>query len=181
MLQIIVHGIESWNERTEQFVTKGEDVLLCLEHSLVSISKWESKYNTPFYKIDDKTTEQLMFYVKCMTLNEESISDDIYNRLTSDNIKTISDYIESPQTATVLYTRNKSNSHDIITSEYIYCFMTEFRIPFECQYWHINRLITLIRICDARQAPQQQRSENELRDMYSKLNAERKAKLNTKG
>lgn len=180
MLHIIVPGIELWDEKRQEFVQSG-DVPLQLEHSLLSISKWESKWHKPFLLKKDKTREELLDYIKCMTVTP-NVDPTTYVCLSEDNIRQIRDYIENPMTATTFSKEEDSRpSREIITSEVIYHWMVSHNIPFECQKWHINRLITLIRVCNIKNAPPKKRSKREMTSRYAALNAARKKQLNTRG
>jgi len=154
---------------------------LNLEHSLISISKWESKWHVPFISKDGHTEEQTLYYIKCMTINP-NIPDSVYDRLTSEDIKAISDYINDPMTATtVTDLSNKRAKSEIITSELIYYWMTALQIPFECEKWHINRLLKLIEVCNVKNTPPKKMSKNEIIDRNKALNEARRAKYHTKG
>ena len=180
MLRIIVPGAEFYNENTDEFIYF-DDQELELEHSLLSISKWEGIYNKPFLSSSDKTVEEILDYVRCMTLTDNVVSD-VYERLSEQNIKAINDYINAPMTATTFNeTSTKGRGRDIITSELIYYWMIAFNIPVEFQKWHINRLLTLIRVCEIKNSPGKKMSTKEITSQYAALNAARKKKLNTKG
>ena len=144
--------------------------VLQLEHSLVSISKWESKWHIPFLDGKDKTLEQIIDYVRCMTITQ-NVKPEVYNRLTEDNLKAINDYIENPMTATTFSDINQRPSREIITSEIIYYWMVSFNIPFECQKWHLNKLLTLIKVCNIKNSPPKKMSRQEIlsrnRALYS--------------
>lgn len=151
MLTIIVPGLELFNNETQKF-TRTEELLLELEHSLVSLSKWESKWNIPFLGRDQKTNEQIIDYVKLMTLNE--VSDDVFLRLSEDNYNQINEYINSKQTATWFREEpNRPVNREIITAEIIHYWMISLQIPPEYQYWHINKLFTLIRVLNQKNQP----------------------------
>lgn len=179
MLQIKIQGTEYWDEKKEMFVEGSKDIVLQLEHSLVSISKWESKWRKPFLYQDNKTTEEVIDYIKCMTITQ-NVKDEVYGRLTTNNINEINDYIKSPMTATT-FSDSRGTSREIITSELIYYWMISNNIPMECQKWHINRLLTLIRVCNVKNAPSKKMSKREIASRYASLNAARRQKLNTKG
>lgn len=179
MLQIKIQGTEYWDEKKEMFVEGSKDIVLQLEHSLVSISKWESKWRKPFLYQDNKTTEEIIDYIKCMTITQ-NVKDEVYGRLTTNNINEINDYIKSPMTATT-FSDSRGTSREIITSELIYYWMISNNIPMECQKWHINRLLTLIRVCNVKNAPSKKMSKREIASRYASLNAARRQKLNTKG
>ena len=171
---------EGWDEENEEFVESKVQTLQ-LEHSLVSLSKWESKWCKPFFSTDDKTYEEVLDYIKCMTLTQ-NVKPEVYKYLTEKNITEITDYINAPMTATTFNeTSTKGRGRDIITSELIYYWMITFNIPVEFQKWHINRLLTLIRVCEIKNSPGKKMSSKEITSQYAALNAARKKKLNTKG
>ena len=176
MLYIKVPASELWDERNERFIRTKEQTL-CLEHSLVSVSKWESTWCKPFLTDVVKTTEEIIDYIRCMTLTQ-NVDPNVYFAITNDNIRQVDDYINNPMTATTFYDDkdNKANN-EIITNELMYYWMFTFGIPIDCQKWHFNRLLTLIRVFSAKnKKPKpmtvQQRAE---------LNAARKKQYNTKG
>lgn len=179
MLPVHVSGQEFWDEAKEQFIF-GSDVTLKLEHSLISISKWESKWQVPFYD-SEKTEEMVKDYIRCMTLNT-GIDPEVYDRLSAQNIDEINEYIASPMTASTIKDDKKgSGPKERITSELIYYWMTAFNIPFECEKWHINRLIMLVRICSEKNKPTKKMSAREVMAQNKALNAARRAKLHSKG
>ena len=171
---------EGWDEKKEEFV-KEKTVTLQLEHSLVSLSKWESRWCKPFLSNTGLTNEESLDYIKCMTLTQ-NVKPEVYNYLTEKNITEITDYINAPMTATTFNeTSTKGRGRDIITSELIYYWMIAFNIPVEFQKWHINRLLTLIRVCEIKNSPGKKMSSKEITSQYAALNAARKKKLNTEG
>lgn len=180
MLQITVPAVEYWDERTEEFVYR-EAKTLQLEHSLVSISKWESKWHKPFLRKEDKTNEEILDYIKCMTITQ-NVSPDVYSRLTPENVNEIRAYFEDSMTATTFSEdRTSKGGREIVTSELIYYWMIALNIPFECQKWHLNRLLTLIRVCNVKNAPPKKRSKRDLTSRYAALNAARRQQFNTRG
>lgn len=181
MLQITIPAKEFWDEEKEEFVISGKEQTLQLEHSLVSISKWESKYCKPFLSKESKTNAETIEYIKCMTITQ-NINPDVYDRLTNSNIEEIENYIENPMSATTFHNiTNQSGSGEQVTSELIYFWMVSYNIPMECQKWHINRLLALIRICNIKNAPPKKMSRRETASQYAALNAARRRKYNTKG
>lgn len=186
MLQITVPASsdrELWDSKNQEFIyVKGcKEQTLILEHSLVSISKWESKWNKPFLGRIPKTTEETTDYVRCMNLTQ-NVPDEVYGRLSDENFRTINEYIKSPMTGTTFKDeKRKSQSRSEVTSEIIYYWMISLGIPFECQEWHLNRLLTLIRVCDIKNRPAKKRSTSEIMRNNSALNAARRRKYNTKG
>ena len=180
MLTITIPASEMWDEKNEKFIDIKE-CRLQLEHSLVSLSKWESKWCKPFLFTNDKTAEEIMDYVRCMTLTT-NVSPEVYYGLTSENIKAINAYIEAPMTATHFGSeQNGSGKREIVTSELIYYWMIALNIPFECQKWHLNRLLTLIRICNIKNQPAKKMSRKEIMSRNAALNAARRKQLGTKG
>ena len=180
MLQIKVPGIDGWDEINEQFTTL-PDTTITLEHSLISISKWESKWHTPFLGKDQKTPEQIIDYIKCMTITP-NVKDEVYNRIPKDQIDMILDYINDPMTATTIKERGgPKRSREIVTSELIYYWMVALEIPFECQKWHINRLMMLIQICEIKNQPDKKMSRRSTMQQNAALNAARRQKAHSRG
>ena len=180
MLQITIPAVEQWDEEKQEFVNTKEQTLQ-LEHSLISLSKWESKWCKAFLTKEEKTFEETLDYIKCMTLTK-NVDPNVYNYLTNKNIEEINSYIEAPMTATY-FSQDKSGriSREQVTAELIYYWMIAFNIPFECQKWHLNRLLTLIKVCDVKNTPPKKRSAKEIMSHNSALNADRRKKFNTKG
>lgn len=180
MLIITVPAAEMYNEATNEF-TYGKEFTLQLEHSLVSLSKWESKWKKPFLGKDKKTIEETMDYIKCMTITQ-NVPDEVYSRLNTDNVSQINKYIEDDMTATTFYGHeNNGASKETITSELIYYWMIALNIPMECQKWHLNRLLTLVRVCNIKNTPPKKMGRNELMSRNAALNAARRKQLGTKG
>lgn len=180
MLTIIVSGEERWNEETEEFVF-GKDQVLTLEHSLVSLSKWESKWNKPFLSKKAKTFEETVDYIRCMTLTQ-NVDPEVYKRISEKNIKEVNDYISLSMTATTFSNeQNKRLNNGIVTAEIIYYWMISLNIPFECQKWHLNRLLTLIRVCSIKSQPEKKMSQRDVMNKNAALNAARRSQMNTKG
>lgn len=175
MLQLIIPSTEMYDENKECFINS-KGCILQLEHSLISVSKWESKWKKPFLTKDQKTPEELIDYVRCMTINPQSVPDsEIYSALTQDMMKQISDYIDDSHTATWFSEKNQKQSREIITSEIIYYWMIASEIPFECQKWHLNRLLTLIRICSIKN----EEASNSAKKKGPKINKSSLASRNT--
>lgn len=174
MLRIDIPPTEYYDEAEESFVTiKGGT--LNLEHSLLSISKWESKWHKSFLNSDEKTSEEWLDYIRCMTINRNEIDPNIYNGITMENIQKINEYISDPMTATTINDRrSKRRSRKIVTSEVVYSWMVAMDIPFECEKWHFNRLMTLIRVCDENEVPKKKMSKKDIFAQNAALNAARK-------
>lgn len=182
MLKINIPETEFWDEKKQEFVNV-KATTLNLEHSLVSISKWESKWCTHFLNNPKKTNEQIIDYFRCMTLTQ-NVDPNVYLAIPSSELQKINDYIESPMTATTISEREgrgRGASREIITSELIYYLMISYGIPFECQKWHINRLLMLIRVCEAKNGKQKKMSKSEVLRQNRALNEARKKKYHTKG
>ena len=181
MLTIVVPiSPEGWDEQKQEFVEPKVQTLQ-LEHSLVSLSKWESKWKKSFISNKNITNEEMMDYIKCMTLTK-NVSPMVYDHLTQANIKEVRDYIEDPMTATTFAKEvGAGRSREIVTSELIYYWMISSNIPFECQKWHLNRLIALIRVCGIKNAPPKKRSKRDIMSQNAALNAARRQQMNTKG
>jgi len=180
MLQITIPAVELWDERKQEFITTKEQTLQ-LEHSLVSLSKWESKWCKPFLSKQEKTFEETLDYIKCMTITP-NVDPEVYNYLTNENIEEINNYINAPMTATYFSDdKTVKPSREQITAELIYYWMIALNIPFECQNWHLNRLLTLIKVCNIKNQPPKKISKKEIMRRNAALNAARRKRLNTKG
>jgi hypothetical protein len=180
VLTIIVPGEEYYDEKAQEFVTKG-DVVLELEHSLVSLSKWESKWEKPFLGTDSKTTEEVLSYIEEMCLSKNPRGD-IFHRLSQKNLDDINTYINAKMTATWFSETNSGpSSTEVVTSELIYYWLTVFSIPFECKTWHLNRLLTLIKICNVKNSKPKKMSRSEMAQRNRELNAKRQAEYGTRG
>ena len=180
MLTINIPAIELYDETKNVFILAKAQTLQ-LEHSLVSLSKWESKWLKPFLSKEAKTNEETLDYIKCMTLTQ-NIDSDVYKIIPDDIMDLVSKYIDAPMTATTFpKTGTHGANRDIITSEIIYYWMVSFNIPFECQKWHLNRLLTFINVCNVKQQPAKKMGRKELNSRNRNLNAARKSALNTTG
>lgn len=179
MLLITIPAAELWDEKRELFITTKERTLK-LEHSLVSLSKWESKWCKPFLSRKEKTTEETIDYIRCMTLTQ-NVPPEAYSFLTNENVEAINRYIEAPMTATWFSNTPKTRSSEQVTAELLYYWMIAFNIPFECQKWHLNRLLTLIRVCSIKNQSPKKRNTRELMSRNSALNAARRKRLRSRG
>lgn len=181
MLQIAVPlGPEYWDEEKEEFI-EPKTATLQLEHSLISLSKWEAKWCKAFLSKKELSAEEILDYIKCMTITP-NVKPEVYDFLTTDNIDAIVKYINAPMTATTVRDNNRSKiNNEIVTSELIYHWMIELQIPFECQKWHLNRLTTLIKVRIAKTTKAKPMSRAEIMRNNAALNAARRARLNSKG
>ncbi len=181
MLEIRVQGLEYYDEGRDLFIDV-EPATITLEHSLLSISKWESKWHKPYLTRERKTPKEFIDYIRCMTLTQ-NVNPLLYNNLSEANLKAILDYTDDPMTATTFseFGPKSSRQNQIITSELIYYWMLVFNIPFECQKWHINRLLTLIRVCKIKNQTDNKMSRREVLNQQRELNAQRRAALKSKG
>lgn len=180
MLALDIPGTELYDEVNNEFLTiKGQTIQL--EHSLLSLSKWESKHHKHFLNNKTITSAELKDYVRCMTITQ-NVDPRLYKYCLSNSlIKKVLDYIDDPMTATTISSKNGPHSREIITSEIIYYWMISLNIPFECQKWHLNRLLTLIRICGIKNQDPKKMSKSALANRNTSLNAARRAALQSKG
>lgn len=182
MLRLTIPKTELWNETTSTFEYT-EEVVVDLEHSLVSLSKWESFYEKPFLSEEPKTREETRYYIGCMCLGEFP-SDLTLSRITDAQIQEVDDYISKRHTATWFNepkTSYRQTNKTVVTAEVIYYWMVSLQIPFECEYWNLNRLITLVRVINNKNQPQKKMSRNEAMTQARRLNEERKQQYNTRG
>jgi hypothetical protein len=179
MLKLTILGEESWNKEKEEFVYS-DAIVLELEHSLVSLSKWESIWEKPFLSKDEKTSDQILSYIQCMC--DEEIPVEIFAKLAQKDLDKITDYIDAKMTATWFSDEQKgSKNGEIITSELIYYWLVAFTIPFEVKHWHLNRLLTLIKVCSIKQQKPKKMSRSELMARNRMLNEQRRRQLGTNG
>ena len=182
MLQITIPERELWDAKAGEFLHLKEQRLQ-LEHSLVSVSKWEEKWHKPFLDSKSKTDEETADYVRCMTLTQ-NVDPETYKYLDTASVKKITEYVNDPMTATWFSedkTAKKGPNREIVTSELIYYWMIELNIPVEFQKWHLNRLITLIKVCNVKKSPPKKMSKRELMARNRELNERRKREANTRG
>lgn len=184
MLLLHIPETELFNDETNEFVTVKEQTIK-LEHSLIAISKWESKYLKPFMSKEPKTVEETRYYIKCMTIGY--VDPNVYLCITDDMVRKVNAYIENPMTATKFYDlRDRSNkpkrSDKVMTSEEIYCSMVLANVPVEFEKWHLNRLITLIKCIGIESDPKAKKMKGkELMKYNSEVNAARRKALHSKG
>lgn len=182
MLRITIPETEYFDHEKEEFI-KVEEVVLELEHSLVSLSKWESKWKKPFLEDSERTDAQTIDYVRMMSVSGE-ISDETLYRLTQAHIDQVGEYLNDSMTATWFNEPKKTSGRkEVITAEIIYYWMISLTIPFECQYWHLNRLLTLIKVCNHKNDPGKSKkmSKSELASRNRALNEQRRAQMKTSG
>lgn len=181
MLKITVPAWEEYNPVTQEFIS-GKATTLKLEHSLISLSKWEAKHCKAFLGKQDLTPDELVDYVRCMTHRSQEIDPSVFDHLTEENLKEIMAYIDAPMTATTFSDKqNKKMSREIITSEVIYYWMVSMQIPFECQKWHLNRLLTLIRVVGIKNQPPKKMGKKKTAAQNRQLNAARRARTGSRG
>lgn len=183
MLKVTIPSVEGFDEKNNEFVGIIPETTLQLEHSLLSLSKWEAKWKKPFLSADkseSRTLEETLDYIRCMTLNS-NVDPNVYKYIPQDVFKQIIEYIEDPMTATTFSKKEESGPRKIITSEIIYYWMIALNIPFECQKWHLNRLLTLVRVCSEKNTPPKKMSTREIMARNQALNAQRRAHLHSRG
>lgn len=180
MIQITIPQGEMFDEVNKTFIETKEKTL-ALEHSLISLSKWEAKWHKPFLG-SEKTREETIDYIKCMTMTP-NVDPMVYNFITDKNLKEIADYINDSMTATWFSEDNNKpkKNNEVITNELIYYWMVTLQIPFECEKWHLNHLLTLIKVCSAKNAPPKKMSRKEILARNKELNEARRKALNSSG
>lgn len=180
MLEITIRSEEQWDEAKEEFIPSVEKTIR-LEHSLVSLSKWESKWCKAFLGKQEKTYEETIDYVKCMTITQ-NVDPNIYNHLSAENFEAINKYIEAPMTAAYFFENpNAPKSRETIVAELIYYWMIVYNIPAQYEKWHLNRLLSLIKMCEMKSSPGTKMSAKDIASRNAALNAARKKRLGTKG
>lgn len=184
MYPLYIPEREFFNESTSEFIYIKERTLT-LEHSLLSLSKWESKWQKPFLDTKDLTYDQVIDYIRCMTVSSNVTFETLKTIITQEMIKEVWDYINNPMTAT-WFNDQKTHSRrggrgQVVTSELIYFWMVSYGIPFTCEKWHLNRLLTLIKICEIKNSPSKKMTKKEIYSHQRELNEARKKKFGTKG
>jgi hypothetical protein len=180
MLRFVIEKTENFNEETQEFLDPLPEVVVELEHSLLSLSKWESKYQKPFLSAGEKTATETFDYLKMMVL--PPTDPEVLRRCNQRQINEVQTYIESSQSATIFGEMpERRGKGEVITSELIYYWMVAFNVPFDCETWHLNRLFSLIRICNLKNSKPKKMSRNELARRNAELNEKRKQQLGTRG
>ena len=180
MLTLNISAEEYWDEKKEEFIYP-EKKTIQLEHSLVSLAKWEAKWHKPFLSKTPKTTEEIKDYIRFMTITQ-NVNPELYDSLSAEHYTKIYEYLEDPMTATWFGKEAKRGTNNRqVTAELIYYWMIAYNIPVEFQKWHLNRLLTLIHVCNAEQQPGKKMSQKEILKNNAAINAARRAQLRTKG
>lgn len=184
MLQIVIPEQEKYDEASEEFI-KVKKTTLKLEHSLLSVKKWESRWHKPYLGNEDKTIPEILDYISCMSLNRESIDPMVYRCLTEENIQMIVEYIKDPMTATWFSNNTRigaSNKRgEIVTAEVIYYWMVTLQVPVEFEKWHLNQLLTLLKVINIKNGGEKKMSAKDAAIERKMLNEQRKAKYKTRG
>lgn len=180
MLEITTREDEFYDERADKFI-QIPACTLTLEHSLISLAKWESRWHKPYFDGLAKSSAEDLDYIKCMVIG--NVKDDhVFSTLSTENIYTIKEYINNPMTATTFQKKTSGkNKKEVTTAETLYAHMFAHRIPMDCQKWHLNRLLTLLRVCDLQNAPREKMSKKQTASWNAEQNAARRAKYNTRG
>lgn len=179
-IKINIPSQELFDESTGEFI-KIDETNIVLEHSLVSISKWESKWHIPYLNNKEKTVEQAVDYLRCMTITQ-NVNKDIYKYIPESEIKRLDEYINDPMTATTITKQEgKGGSRKVLTAEVIYFYMLSYNIPADFDKWHLNRLLTLIEVFNEENKPKKKMSTQQAISRYASLNAARRAKLHSAG
>lgn len=174
MLLLEINKTEFFDEQSREFVTVPGRILK-LEHSLVSLSLWESKWKKPFLGKAEKTIEETKDYIRCMVIGEDL--DELPEGLTDEDVLKVNEYLQDSQTATTFNDLGKTEeSREIHTAELLYYYMVTLQIPMECQYWNLNRLITLIRVCSIKNQPPKKQTRQEIASRHRMLNQQRRGK-----
>lgn len=182
MLEVVIPAAEYYDETRNLFIDTKEQKLY-LEHSLVSLAKWESKYEKPFLSREEKTSEEILDYIKFMTITQ-NVDPNVYLNIPVNIRNQISEYINAPMTATKFTDTPGGASKEIVTAELIYYWMTAANIPFECQKWHLNRLLTLIKVCSIKNAPPDKKrrmGRQEILNRNHMINEQRKQMYKSRG
>lgn len=175
MLEIVIPEAEVFDEETREFIAV-KATTLKFEHSLVSINKWESKWKKPFpflNKNTEMTNEEVLDYLRCMCITQ-NVPEDAFSHFPKWALDKLIEYMNDPMTATKFSDKSPGKGGKFITSELIYCWMTQLNIWKECEKWHINKLLTLIHVCSAENAPKKKMSKGEAMQRQQALNKARR-------
>lgn len=176
----IVLEEETFDEKEALFLP-AKTFPLELEHSLVSLSKWESREEKPFLGKEKKTDQETLAYVKDMAV-EPNVPHQVFEAFTNSDLLAVNNYISAKMTATwIREVGPQRHTNEVITAELIYYWMIAMQIPFECQHWHLNRLLTLIRVCNEKNKPSKKMDRKSAQQQQRQLNAQRRARLGTRG
>lgn len=188
MLEIVIpeQHYDLFDEEREEFLPPVDikETKLQLEHSLISLKKWEQKWNKPFLGTSEKTHEELIDYIRCMTLTH-GVDPEVYNWIPKNIIEEIVEYIKAPMTAAWFKESNiagtKRNTREAITAEIIYYWMISLSIPVEFQKWHLNQLLTLIKVVNIKNGKETKMSKQDAAKERAALNRKRREQYNSKG
>lgn len=170
---------EGFDDRTSEFV-ESDVIIIELEHSLVSLSKWESKWEAPFLSTESKTEEQVLDYIRMMNFRGD-FPEEALPKFRAEDFDEINTYINARMSATWFSDRKAARSREVVTAELIYYWMIALGIPFECQDWHLNRLLTLVKVCNLKNAPKTKMTAAESASRNRELNAQRRQATGSKG
>jgi hypothetical protein len=179
MLRLSIATSEAYDEAAGEFVSAEVEEIL-LEHSLVSLSKWESKWEVPFLDSTQKTNEQVLDYVRMM-FSGDDFPEHLVKHFTKIHFGLINDYINAKMSATWIAEQPAKGAREIITAELIYYWMIALGIPFECQNWHLSRLLMLIKVCNIKNSPKKKMNSQNLAARHRELNAQRRAETGSRG
>ena len=179
-LTVKIPAKDLYDPKSNRFISV-KDTTITFEHSLISISKWEAKWHKPYLSKEQKTPEEQFDYLRCMCLTR-NVDPNAFYALDSASVKSIADYIADPMTATTFRHQDKRGGSEILTNEVIYFYMANFQIPFDpCEKWHLNRLLTLIEVASIKNQPPKKMGKRDMLNQRAALNAQRRAKFNTRG
>lgn len=183
MLKLHIPAVDKFDDETQTFIVAPE-MTLELEHSLVSLSKWEASWEKPFLGPDEKTAEEILGYIHCMCLTPD-VPPEVYQNLPQDCINQVNNYINAKMTATLITHKGPENrrgrTREFITAEVIYYWMISLQIPIEFEHWHLSRLFTLIEVCNSKNSPPKKMNKRDMVSERQKLNAQRRAQAQSKG
>lgn len=186
VLDLFIPSQEYWDENKNEFITT-RDTTLHLKHSLISLTRWEQKYKRRFLDEGPNNPEEILWYIKCMTMNREPISDLVYQSISEDDYEKVKNYIQDPMTATTVPKKQPKQGEkpEKLSSELIYYYMTALQIPFDCEKWHLNNLLTLIELASYKNAEAspntKKRSKSEIMRDYASINRKNRARFHSKG